>query len=178
MLERARALRPSDPGPRRSEAKPRIEVVRAPREEATTLALHLAIVAAAYRLDVLTLVDEDGIAIASVGDSAAALELAAIAASVVRAGARRASILPRRGVLLESIASGARRYAIAATGIDAAAEAHAIAEAVAEALPAAVALKAEDDDDLEASLEAFFAEPDDDLFDEEFTPSGVVTIAR
>jgi hypothetical protein len=113
----------------------------APQDGATTLALSLASVRAAHRLDVLALCDLDGALLASAGDAHAAAELAPLAASAAReTPERRAAILPRLGVIVDVIESGvrgrdARTWVVAATATDPFRDVSAIVAAVEDILP-------------------------------------------
>jgi hypothetical protein len=139
----------------------------AEQDGATTLALSLASVRAAHRLDVIALCDLDGTLLCSAGDRVAAEELAPFAARAAnQPRGRRAEFLPRVGVIVETVERGGRSWVLAATTTDPARDVHAIVASIYDALPgiAAAASKAEDeeDEDFETALDQAFGESWDD----------------
>jgi len=137
----------------------RVRVVE--QDGATTLALALASVRAAYRLDVIALCHLDGTLLCAAGDRYAAEELAPFAARAAsQPRARRADILPRLGVIVETVERGGRTWVLAATAADPARDVRAIVESIRDALPAIAAAvsKSEDDDDVdfESALDEAF----------------------
>jgi len=142
----------------------------APQDGATTLALSLASVRAAHRLDVLALCDLDGVLLASAGDGHAAEELAPLAAAAAReTRERRASILPRLGVIVDTIECDARTWVIAATATDPFRDIAAILVAVEEILPRAPRSSFAPPSNYEGTLDGTLGlELDDDLFGDMF----------
>lgn len=151
-------------------SRPPVSVVRlraAEQDGATTLALSLASIRAEHRLDVIALCDLDGTLLCSAGDRIAAEELAPFAARAAsQPRARRAEILPRLGVIVETVERGGRCWVLAATATDPARDVHAIVASIHEALPgiAAAASKTEEeeDEDFETALDQAFGESWDD----------------
>jgi hypothetical protein len=133
----------------------------AEQDGATTLALSLASVRAAHRLDVIALCHLDGTLLCSAGDRHAAEELAPFAARAAsEPRGRRADILPRLGVIVETVEHGGRTWVLAATATDPARDVRAIVASIRDVLPglAAVAAKSEDeeDEDFESALDQAF----------------------
>ncbi|MBI2392620.1 MAG: hypothetical protein HYV09_23750 [Deltaproteobacteria bacterium] len=153
----------SSPASRRS--RPPISYTRvraAAQDGATTLALSLASVRAAHRLDVLALCDLEGTLLASAGDAYAAEELAPFAASAARESrARRAEILPRLGVIVDTVERGGRTLVVAATATDPHRDVSAIVAAVEDALPP-VNSTADEDEAFGAAIEEAFTDSWDD----------------
>lgn len=151
-------------------SRPPVSVTRlrvAEQDGATTLALSLASVRAAHRLDVIALCDLDGTLLCSAGDRVAAEELAPFAARAAsQPRGRRAEVLPRVGVIVETIEHGGRCWVLAATTTVPARDVHAIVASLRDALPgiAAAASKTEeeDDEDFETALDRAFGESWDD----------------
>jgi hypothetical protein len=156
---------PSSIAPRSTRrSRPPVSLVRvrvAEQDGATTLALSLASVRAAHRLDVIALCHLDGTLLCSAGDRYAAEELAPFAARAAHeTRTRRADILPRLGVIVETVEHGGRTWVLAATATDPARDVRAIIASIREVLPAivAVAAKTEDDEDgdFESALDQAF----------------------
>lgn len=147
------------PSSRRS--RPPISQTRlraAPQDGDTTLALSLAAVRAAHRLDVIALCDLEGVVVASAGDRYAAEELAVVAAAAAReTPERRAAILPRLGVIVDTLERAARTWVVAATTTVPGRDRAALLAAVEDVLPTADADEPEPVFELERDL-------DDDLF--------------
>lgn len=132
-----------------------------PQDGATTLALSLATVRAAHRLDVLALCDLEGVLLASAGDRFAAEELAPLASAAAReCPERRAAILPRLGVIVDTLDRAGRTWVIAATTTVPGRDIAALVAAIDEILPTTPAF---DGDEPEPD---FALDQDDDLFGE------------
>lgn len=148
--------------PRRSSRPPvsrvRIRVV----DSATTLALSLATARAAHRLDVIALLDMDGIMLASAGDRRAAEDLASLASRAAREPrARRIEILPRLGVIVELIEKDGATWVLAATAADPKRDVRSIIEMIHDALPGQPVRGEREDveeDDFENALDKAFSE--------------------
>ena len=135
----------------------------AEQDGATTLALSLASVRAAHRLDVIALCHQDGTLLCSAGDRYAAEELAPFAARAAkRPRDQRADMLPRLGVIVETVEHAGRTWVLAATATDPARDVRAIVASIRDSLPgiAAVASQTdeEDDVDFESALDQAFGE--------------------
>lgn len=152
-------------------SRPPVSVVRlraAEQDGATTLALSLASIRAAHRLDVIALCDLDGTLLCSAGDRIAAEELAPFAARAAsQPRARRADLLPRLGVIVETVERGGRSWVLAATATDPARDVHAIVASIHDALPGIAAAASrdvtdEEDEDFETALDQAFGETWDD----------------
>lgn len=127
-----------------------------------TLALSLASVRASHRLDVLALCDLEGTVIASAGDRFAAEELAPLASAAARERPeRRAEILPRLGVIVDTVERDARTWVIAATTTVPGRDLVALVAAIEEILP--VSRPGADD-----TLGGFALHLEDDPHDEPF----------
>lgn len=132
-----------------------------PQDGATTLALSLATVRAAHRLDVLALCDLEGLLLASAGDRFAAEELAPLAAAAAReTPERRAAILPRLGVIVDTIERCARTWVVAATTTIPGRDVTALVAAIEDILPS-TPTPADEQPEPDFSLDQ-----DDDLFGE------------
>lgn len=128
----------------------------AEQDGATTLALSLASVRAAHRLDVIALCHLDGTLLCSAGDRYAAEELAPLAARAANEPrARRADVLPRLGVIVETVEHGGRTWVLAATAADPLRDVRALVASIETSIRASMALpgiaaaarRADDDDD-------------------------------
>lgn len=129
-------------------------------DSATTLALSLASARAAFRLDVIALLDADGVLLASAGDRRAAIDLASLASRAAREPrAHRASILPRLGVIVETLEKDGGNWVLAATAADPKRDVRAIVEMIFDALPGGKAGADEvEEDDFENALDRAFSE--------------------
>lgn len=169
LLYPLRMLAESVPPPSSRRSRPRISIVRTrttPQDGATTLALHLAVVRATHRLDVVALVDLEGTLLASAGDRTSAEELAAFAAHVAeQPPARRAQIVPSVGVIVELVEHGDRTWIVAATAIHPTRDVRAILASIRDVLPAlaaaARAREAPPRDDLDAAFDDVFGAAQD-----------------
>jgi hypothetical protein len=145
--------------PRRSSRPPvsrvRIKIV----DSATTLALSLATARAAHRLDVIALLDMDGMMLASAGDRRAAEDLASLASRAAREPrARRVEILPRLGVIVELIEKDGVTWVLAATAADPKRDVRGIIEMIHDALPGQPIARDEvEEDDFESALDKAFS---------------------
>lgn len=129
-------------------------------DSATTLALSLASARAAHRLDVVALLDLDGTLLASAGDRQAAEDLAELASRAAREPrARRAEILPRLGVIVETIEKDGATWVLAATAADPKRDVRAVLEMIHEALPGSNrSVEDEESDDFESALDRAFSD--------------------
>lgn len=129
-------------------------------DSATTLALLLATTRAAHRLDVIALLDMDGTLLASAGDRRAAEDLGALAVRAAREPrAKRASILPRLGVIVEVIEKDSGTWVLAATVTDPGRDVRGIVEMIREGLPVLGGTAEEvEEDDFESALDRAFSE--------------------
>lgn len=129
-------------------------------DSATTLALSLASARAAHRLDVIALLDLDGVLLASAGDRHAAEDLAELASRAAREPrARRLEILPRLGVMVETLEKDGATWILAATAANPTRDVRAVIEMIYEALPGGVAEREEpEEDDFENALDRAFTD--------------------
>jgi hypothetical protein len=136
-------------------SRTRIRVV----DSATTLALSLATARAAHRLDVIALLDMDGVMLASAGDRRAAEDLGSLATRAAREPrARRVEILPRLGVIVELIEKDGATFVLAATAADPKRDVRSIIEMIHDALPGHPVAKEEvEEDDFENALDKAFS---------------------
>jgi hypothetical protein len=129
-------------------------------DSATTLALSLASARAAFRLDVIALLDLDGTLLASAGDRRAAEDLASLASRAAREPrAHRASVLPRLGVIVETLEKDSATWILAATAADPKRDVRGMIEMIHDALPGGAAANDEvESDDFESALDKAFSE--------------------